>query len=237
MKIFITGVSSGLGLYIANEFLTQGDEVRGIARRKLEDESLSGHDKFKYYQCDTTKSNEVKKTYDLLIEDQFIPDAIIFCAGSATDDIHESSFSADNFKENFNINLFAMTLWMELFLPDFQNRNRGVFAAISSMSSYLENHSHRIAYSASRIALNKAFENLQMEFLGSGFSFLILNMGRIQKESGLIGISYNKASLKIRKIIKSGKYPNKIDIPVLQALLTRLAKLMPKSVLKKLMSG
>lgn len=36
MKIFISGASSGLGFYLTEKFILEGDSVWGIGRRKFE---------------------------------------------------------------------------------------------------------------------------------------------------------------------------------------------------------
>ncbi|GJQ51000.1 MAG: hypothetical protein HKUEN01_33860 [Candidatus Kuenenia stuttgartiensis] len=235
MKIFITGVSSGLGLCLAKEFLRNGDEVWGIGRRNLDTEGLSEgfQGTLRYCQCDTTKIDQIKFTFEKMVKADYIPDIIIFCAGSATNDIIENFFRLDEFKNNFSVNLFGTLHWIELFLPYFIQRGKGSFATISSMSVYRENHRERIGYSASRIAINKAFENLFLEYSESGIKFIVFNMGRMQKKSGFIGTSYHKAASKICKILKSSKHSTSINIPFFQYVLTKGAQFIPVKIYKK----
>ncbi len=234
MKIFITGVSSGLGICLAEKFLACGDEVWGIGRRKF---VLAGVDvelqqRFKYLRCDTTRHNQVRNTFEDMVKADFIPDIVIFCAGGVTDDITEDIVRLDRFKENFNLNLFGILYWIELLTPYFLKRNRGIFSGISSMSIYRENHKNRIGYSASRIALNKAFENLNLEYLNTGIEFVIFNMGRIQERSGIIGTSYSKAACKVFKILNTGKISKSVNIPFSQYILTRMAQYIPDKIFR-----
>jgi short-subunit dehydrogenase len=235
MKIFITGVSSGLGLYIAKEFLNSGDEVWGIGRREF---NLKEFDKncrkmFRYEQCDTSKGEQVKSIFNKMVEADYIPDRIIFCAGSAIDDISDSNFQLRRFKENYDVNLFGVLYWVELFLPYFIQRNKGSFSAISSMSIYRESRRGRIGYSSSRIAINKAFENLCLENSDSGVKFIVFNMGRMLQKSGVIGISYSNAAYRIHKIVKPSRCSRQINIPFPQYILTRIVKLIPKRIFKR----
>jgi len=227
MKIFVTGASSGLGFALTKLFLKRGDKVWGIGRRELK---LDLKENFKYYQCDITRREAIEKTFEDMVKADFIPDIVVFCAGSATEDILKEGFSTERFKENFRVNLFGILYWIELLLPYFLKRNSGVFAAISSMSIYLENHGQRIGYSASRIALNKAFENLHLEYMETGMHFKIFNMGRMKEDKGLVGITYIKAAEKIIRRLESGKYSNTFNIPYSQFVMTKVASFIPERI-------
>jgi short-subunit dehydrogenase len=234
MKIFITGVSSGLGLYIAKEFLDSGDEVWGIGRRKFKLKEVDNNlqNIFRYEQCDTSKGDQVKSVFNKMVKADYIPDRIIFCAGSVTEDITERNFQLCRFKENYDVNLFGILYWVELFLPYFIERNQGSFSAISSMSVYRESRRGRIGYSSSRIALNKAFENLCLEYSDSGVKFIVFNMGRMLQKSGVVGVSYSNAAYRIHKTVKSSGCSRQINIPFFQYILTRIAQLIPKKIFK-----
>lgn len=234
-KIFISGASSGLGFHLARECISLGYTVWGIGRRKFDLDNIepSLQKNFKYSLCDTTVKEQVKNTIEEMVRSNFIPDIAIFCAGSAVEDIREGNFELEKFKENFNVNLHGVLYWVELMLPFFLERNKGIFAGISSMSIYRENHNNRIGYSASKIALNKSFENLRLEYLNTGVKFVIFNMGRMKERNDLIGTSYAKAAALIVKILKSGKCSNTVNIPRTQYFLTKLAQFIPEEIFKK----
>lgn len=234
MKIFITGVSCGLGLALAKDFIHNGDFVWGIGRRQF---TLKGvKDKsFRYSQCNTAKKDEVETVFNEMVADGFIPDIAIFCAGSVTDDIDNNNgkFVSCKFKENFDVNLFGLLYWVELLIPLFLDKNSGVFAVISSMSIYAENHGKRIGYSASRIALNKAFENFRQEYFGTEIKFKVFTMGRLKETEDFIGTSYKKASKSIVTRLKCKRNSNTFNIPYIQYLLTRIASFVPKKLFIK----
>lgn len=231
MNVFITGVSGGLGSELARQFILRGYNVWGIGRRSpAPDDRFSGIKKFNYTRCDITKYNEIKETYEKMINSGFIPDIAIFCAGAAIDDVSDAGFSLEKMKENFEINFFGALVWIEMFLPHFIKRKKGIFAGISSMSVYRENHAQRIGYSASKIALDKAFENFGQEYFGSGVKFVVFNMGRMQEKPGFIGISYYKAAVLIFGVLRLKNIPRKVNIPFLQYLLTKMLQLIPDSL-------
>lgn len=235
MKIFISGASRGLGLYLAKEFLTRGHLVWGIGRSALETGKLdlALRDHFFYSQCDTTVGEEVKKTFAAMLKADFIPEITLFCAGGAKEDTLAKPFEIDRFKDNFNLNLFGVLFWIELMLPYFLQRKAGTFAAISSMSVHRENHRNRIGYSAAKLALNKSFENLRMQHLNSGVRFVIFNIGRIRERQGLVGTSYPACAALIERIFSSARAPDVVAIPRLQSLLTRMSILFPKTIYHK----
>ncbi len=232
MKVFISGVSGGLGLALAEEFIRRGNAVWGIGRRAADTfrtETLSS-EIFRYFECDTADGAQVKNVFNKMLEEDFIPDTAVFCAGSATEDITGKYFSRDKFMENFNVNLFGTLCWVELLLPHFIKRNKGVFAGISSMSIYRENHEKRIGYSASKAALNKSFENLRMQYINTAVKFVVFNMGRMRKKKSLIGTSYTEAARLICKDLNTGKINGTVNIPFSQYLLTRMTEFLPDKV-------
>ena len=235
----MSGTSSGLGLHISEELLSQGDYVWGIGRREFDIESIknSGQENLKYSQCDTTVYSEVKNTFEQMVESGFIPDIAIFCAGSATEDIVDNDFSLQKFRKNIEVNLLGILSWVELLLPHFLGRNRGTFAGISSMSAVRENHRKRIGYSASKLALNKCFENLRLEYSDRGVDFVIFNMGRMTKTRGLIGVTYEKASSMIVSMLKSDRRHTVANIPLSQFLLTRAVGLIPEKLFRRYLMG
>jgi short-subunit dehydrogenase len=234
-KIFISGASSGLGFYLAKEFVSFGYAVWGIGRRKLELGNMEPSFKknFKYYQCDTTVKDQVRNITEEMVKSDFIPDIAVFCSGSATEDIGENDFELDKFKENFNVNLYGVLNWVEILLPFFLKRKGGAFVGISSMSTYRENHKNRIGYSAAKLSLNKTFENLRLEYSRLGIKFMIFNMGRIKEKSDLIGTSYARAADSIVKILRWDRGLNVVNIPYTQYLLTSLTRFIPEKLFRR----
>lgn len=235
VKILVSGASSGLGLCITGELLRQGDSVWGLGRRKFEIETRrkSTLGNFRYSECDTGVYAQVVRTFEQMAESEFIPDMAVFCAGSATEDIVGNDFSAEKLARNFEVNLLGVLHWVELLLPHFVKRKRGKFAGISSMSILRENHRKRIGYSASKLALNKCFENLRLEYSDRGVRFVIFNMGRMTEEQGLIGVSYARAARLVVNTLKSDRCPSVANIPRSQYLLTRAVTFIPERVFRR----
>lgn len=232
MKILISGASKGLGLCLVKEFLSRNDKVLAIARSPFKKENLTetDFDNFTYYQCDTTDNLQIKSAFHAMIKADFVPDICLFCAGSATEDIADNKFSVEKLKINFDLNYYGILYWIELLLPYFIKRGSGSFVGISSMSIYRESHKNRIGYAASKLALNKTFETLRMQYFKTGVTFSICTMGRILKTKGLIGIEYKKAACLIARKLKSQKPPDEFRLPILQEILTRISVWFPKKI-------
>jgi NADP-dependent 3-hydroxy acid dehydrogenase YdfG len=234
MKIFISGASRGLGLCLANEFVKRQNTVWGIGRSPLEKENPNfPAERFIYTQCDTCVYEETKNIFNEMLNLRFTPDIAVFCAGSATEDIIGNNFKVKEFRVNFELNLFGVLNWVEFLLPVFIKRNKGIFAGISSMSTYRENHRKRIGYSVSKLSLNKAFENMRMEYLNTGIRFGIFNMGRMGEEKGFIGTSYPEAACSIASVLESGNIPKVTNMPFLQWLLTKMTVYIPNRMYYK----
>lgn len=226
MKILITGVSKGLGKSLAEEFISKGNYVWGVARRELENPG------FFYSRCDVSNVDEIKVTVSEMLKQNFIPDIIILNAGYSVDDISDK-FDYPKFKENFDVNLFGNINLINAFLPFYLERKKGIFVAISSLSAYKENHKNRIGYSASKLALSKSFENLRLQYYSSGVKFVVCNAGRMQSGKSFIGITYKDAAkLLTNKLIKE-KTPDVINFPPLQYFLTKILRLIPDKIFHK----
>ena len=105
------------------------------------------------------------------------------------------------------------------------------------MSVFIENHAKRTGYSASKLALNKTFENLRLEYLDTGVRFVIFNMGRMKEKKDLIGTSYSEAAALIVKILKENRRSNVFNIPFTQYLLTKIVQFVPKRMFGKYIRG
>lgn len=226
MKILITGASKGLGKSLTEEFIERGHYVWGIARTELENPG------FFYSRCDVSHLDEVKTVVSEMLEKDFIPDIIILNAGHSADDIN-TEFDYEKFRENFDVNLFGVLNFVNEFLPICLERKKGIFVAISSLSTYRENHKNRIGYSAAKLALSKSFENLRLQYCSSEIKFVVCNAGRMQSGKSFIGITYKDAAkLIVNKLIKE-RVPDIINFPRLQYFLTKILKLIPNKIFYK----
>ncbi len=83
MKIFITGVSSGIGETLTKKLIKDGHEVWGIARRPEALEELRkelNSELLHLLQCDLENLDDMKKIVDEMRDKNFLPDIIVLNA-------------------------------------------------------------------------------------------------------------------------------------------------------------
>ena len=228
MKVFITGVTSGLGKVLVKEFLNRGYRVWGIGRKHLEDSK----ENFCYSICDVSKEEDVKRVYEEMENKDFVPDIIILNAGMMKNDLI-SQFSYPVFKETFDINLFGAIKWIDVFLPLFLKRKKGTFAAISSLSAYRALVINKIAYPGSKAALSMVFEGFRLQVPSSGIRFITFHVGPMGEGRSLFQIGYQKAAEKIVNHLCRNKKNDVVNFPFIPTLITKISRFFPDGLLSK----
>ncbi len=183
MKIFITGLSSGIGKESSKQLVAAGHEVWGVARRyhlleKLSEEVNS--DLFHFDQCDINNRSEVRDVCQRMQAKHFLPDVVILNAAIDREDIYPY-FSEVLTHEIFRTNLEGALVWVSAFIEPFLNRGSGQFIAISSLFANWPDKSC-VAYSASKAGLSMAFRGLRLRYSKSMLSFKILYLGPVNTQ-------------------------------------------------------
>lgn len=244
MKIFITGVSGGIGEELARQLVGAGHIVWGVARREellKKIQSELGADKFLFTKCDVGNENDVENTVKLMKSANFLPDEVVLNAAiffHNPDILYQHSL----FKQGMITNVFGSLIWVDKFLPDFLKRGSGSFIAISSISAYLP-HLRGFSYSASKAALSMAFRNLRLDYYGTNINFSVINFGPIAtglslqwadssgKPKNFLVLAPEEAAASIKAIIEA---KNKKTIywggPLPVSLLWRLASFLPDNL-------
>lgn len=230
MNVFITGVVSGLGKMLAREFLDKGYRVWGVDIRKLENPQKN----FYYSICDVTKSEDVNRVYEEMRSKDFIPDIVILNAGIMKDDMNYQ-FSCSIFKEVFTVNLFGVINWIDMFLPVFLKRKKGIFVAISSLSAYRAINFNKIAYPSSKAALSMVFQAFRFQLASSGLRFITFHIGRMKEKGKLLQISYQKAAKKIATHLYLSRKADVVDFPFIPTLLTKISKYFPDVFISRML--
>ena len=211
MKIFISGMSTGIGKALVKKFIREGNEVWGIARReKLLTEfarELDSKDFF-WSGCDVTDKTGLYNLKKEMEEKNFFPDVVISCAAIFDSDI-EPVYSRAIFDKTMEINFSGAINLVDLFLPEMVKRKNGHFIALSSISAFRPSI-RRIAYSASKAALGISFRGFNLAYNKQGVVFSTLYLGPVatdmwqEKKSFLVTTADNIAGL-ISKVIKTRK--------------------------------
>ena len=164
MRIFITGVSSGIGRALASNLVKDGHEVWGIARRKnlLEELQKELGEKIIVSEGDVSDLEKMKTIAVQMRKNDYAPDVVILNAGIKLKDVNEGLIF-DNTEQSLRINVVGGLFWITEFLPDFFKRNKGLFIAISSTAAFRPTKDS-VAYSATKAAMDMVFRGLRLNF-------------------------------------------------------------------------
>lgn len=181
MRVLVTGISSKIGIALAQELLYQGHGVWGIARTHDFFKEFSKEqkfvDQFSFSLCDVTSSEDVTRVGEEMMRAQFVPDAVVLGAGVTEDDL-VPDFNYKVFKRTHATNLCGALAWVDYFLPHFKKRGSGVFVAISSTQIFHPS-STNAGYAASKAALAMAFRNLRVRYAPENIFFTNVYFGPV----------------------------------------------------------
>ncbi|WDE98311.1 SDR family NAD(P)-dependent oxidoreductase [Lentisphaera profundi] len=159
MKVFITGVSSGIGLALAEEYIAKGHEVFGISRRPCPVKSVT------WQSCDLAKLDSIESSLTSLLAAPNNIDLAILNAGilGGIQDLNDANVS--QLKEVMDINL-----WANKVIIDYLCSNKTT-AQIITLSSGAAVNGNRgwSGYSLSKAALNMMTSLYSKEFLETHF--------------------------------------------------------------------
>lgn len=232
MKIFITGISSGIGRALCQELIASGHTVWGVARRKDLLENLKTELKsnnFFYSVCDVSDEEKMKRVAVEMEELNYLPEVVILNAGIERKDLI-NGYQVKISQEVFLVNFFGALKWVELFIEKFTERGSGHFIAISSIFAKRPDMDS-VSYCSSKSALSMAFRSLYLRYYKKKIVFTNIYFGpvdtsisssygskpRLPKKSFFI-ISSKTAAKYIIKVIKGKRstyyYPFFITLPI-----------------------
>jgi len=238
MKVFITGVSRGIGLALAKRILAEGHEVWGVSRTE---KSLITDAKFIYSQCDITSETEVSTVARQMQDRDFLPDSVILNAGIEKPDL-ENGYDYKVGQEIFQTNFDGAMRWVDLFLRF--EKKPSQFIALSSVFA-LRPNDLSISYSASKAALSMAFRGLRYQFDKSQVMFKIIYLVAVntvikpsyqvyitEKKPPFFVISPERAAQFISRTLSKRK--ENFYSHFFISLLIRMTLFLPDSIFKKL---
>jgi benzil reductase ((S)-benzoin forming) len=148
-NVLITGVSSGIGLGLAREYLGQGVQVFGLSRR--EPPEFEGRGNFRFERADLRKSEEASQAIGKLLKGADCLDLVILNAGVLGRVADMGEISVEEFREVMEVNLVANKVLIDaVFAQGFPVMQ---VVAISSGAATKANRGWN-AYSISKTALN-----------------------------------------------------------------------------------
>ena len=161
-KIWITGASSGIGKALAEKFAAEGWKVAASARRKEILDKMSSHENIFSYPLDVTNQDQIKTSFEKIIEDFKGLDLCVFSSGTYDPKLEQEI----NIKQNkfvMETNFFGVLYCINAVENYFKNKRDGHISIVSSIAAYrgLPNSS---GYGPSKAALTNLTESLYFDF-------------------------------------------------------------------------
>jgi benzil reductase ((S)-benzoin forming) len=160
-QVFITGVSSGLGKSLVENFLSKGYEVIGIGRSHT-----FNHPNFYFYSCDLSETNFLDQ-FDVEIQENS-EISLIYNAGQIGDIKRVSDQSANFSNELFAVNVLAPIELIRRFSQLCQKKNSVLTIVNISSGAGRRAIPSWANYCASKAALDMFSECYQLEEIEKG---------------------------------------------------------------------
>ena len=231
-KVFITGISSGIGQSLAIKLVKDGHRVWGVARRQeaLEELRKNLGDKLIVSAGDVGNQNEMEKIAAEMKEKNFLPDIVVLNAAIQPRDV-QNGLHLESAQKALLTNLDGALFWIAKFLPDFLQNRQGLFIGISSTSAHRPSKNH-VIYPSTKAALSMAFRGLRFNFKKSGVGFSTIHFGPIATKmwQGKVNFLVPSADQAAQFIISTfGKKSSSYFFPFLSTSFLRLTGSLPDS--------
>ena len=177
-KIWITGASSGIGKALAEKFASEGWKVAASARRKEILDKMSSHENIFSYPLDVTNQDQIKISFEKIIEDFNGLDLCVFSSGTYDPKLEQEI----NVKQNkfvMETNFFGVLYCINPVENYFKNKKNGHISIVSSVAAYrgLPNSS---GYGPSKAALTNLTESLYFDFKKHNVRISLVSPGFIK---------------------------------------------------------
>jgi len=180
VRVFVSGVSSGIGMELARQLIGAGHEVWGIARREAKLQALASEldsPSFYYSSCDTADEAACAQVYGQMQERGFLPDIVVL---NAAIDLEEEKPALDfaQTARMMRTNVDGAFYWVTAFIKPFLQRGHGQFIGVSSLFAHWPDGAS-VGYSASKSALSMLLRGLRIRYAGTGLHFKLLYLGPV----------------------------------------------------------
>ena len=149
--VFITGVSKGIGLEIAKNFVNEDYFVIGISRSKFDLSNELNSDNCLYFSIDVTNRDQVSSCLNELKSIDKVPDVLINNVGITKDQLF-LRMKDDDWDDVINSNLTSVFNITKLFVKSMVKARFGRIISISSVAGLMGNPG-QVNYSASKAGL------------------------------------------------------------------------------------
>jgi len=234
MRFLITGVSRGLGKALTEACLEQGHEVWGVSRTLPSVANI----RFRHTQCDISDVSALNEAIAGFDSAGFVPDVFVFNAAIIKSD-YANSLDMNVVRETFATNLFGHLHCLNVYLPRvLDNSKTTYFLNISTVSVFRALPRGKFAYPASKAAMDKFFEELQMHHKQGHLRFITFNLGPLTTSPRgtlpFLSASYQDAAQKILCSLDGCRTTNRISFPPITGLIYKAIRFLPDSLVRRI---
>ena len=174
--ILVTGCNRGIGLALTQAALARGWDVTGTARDDFEMDGV------RVIGCEMADTDGIADAFaDLEPLDILINNAGVI----GPDRQAPTDMDFDGFRRTLDINVLAPLAVAQACLPALRARPGSRILSVSSQMSWMGYAaSDRIAYRASKSALNKVMQGLATDLAGEGIAVALVDPGWVRTEMG-----------------------------------------------------
>jgi len=232
--VLLTGASSGIGYSLSKLLFKEGASVILIARRKELLLKLKSHskdqNKVEVIEADITNSTEVKNAFDKTIERFGRIDLAILNAG-VSERASVNEFNAESAKRIFDTNVFGIIYFLELLIPYFIERRKGMIVGVSSLAD-ARGFARSSFYCSSKSAATTLLESVRVELKSYNVKVLTVKPGFVKSPMTDKNEFYMPFLMKVdnaAKLILKGIKKEKriIQFPLPIVISSRFLKILP----------
>ena len=227
--VLISGVSGGVGLETAKQFINNGYFVFGLDKR----EPNEIFDNLTFIKTDITKKDEIEYAFNIVKESGHRLSSII-CTAGVYDLNSLVEISEEEFIKIFDINVFSIYRINKAFLPLLEDRSKVIM--ISSELGPLDPLPFTGIYAITKSLVEKYAYSLRMELQLLGHQVVLIRPGAI--DTGMIDVSVSKLE-RFTKETKHYQYNSKRFLKIANSVENKkippykVARLIYKVSLKK----
>ena len=214
--VFITGVSRGIGLSIAQSFSNEGYYVIGTSRSKFDLESALDTKDCLHIKLDVTDRAAIREAHNTLKEDDNLPGVIINNAGITKDQLF-LRMKDEDWDDVINTNLSSVFNITKVFIKSMVKEREGRVINISSVAGLMGNPG-QVNYSSSKAAIGGFTKSLAKELASRNITVNSIAPGFISSDmTDALSDSQKSEILKQIPIQKFGDSKNIADLAVFLA--------------------
>ncbi|HMO15720.1 MAG TPA: SDR family NAD(P)-dependent oxidoreductase [Pirellulaceae bacterium] len=180
--VLITGVSSGIGRALVNDYLSRGDVVYGVSRRTPSD--IEFPERFAFATLDLTEHERVRSVIDRLLTDVTKLDLVTLNAGQLTTIADMRQTTLATLQKQMDVNVWANKTLLDTLFEKWEVRQ---VVAISSGASINGNRGWN-GYAISKAALNMAIKLYAHEMPSTHFAAVAPGLVETAMQAYLCGL-------------------------------------------------